>query len=46
VNLILEALRKAGIRIDGFKCIFYIKEMEFLGYIIGLNGIKMDSKKV
>jgi hypothetical protein len=46
VNLILEALGKAGIRINGFKCIFHAKEMEFLGYIIGSDRIKMDPKKV
>jgi hypothetical protein len=46
VNLVLEALRKAGMRINGFKCTFYAKEVEFLGYIIDLNGIKMDPKKV
>jgi hypothetical protein len=46
VNLVLEALRKTGIRINGLKCIFYIKEMEFLGYIMGLDGIKIDLKKV
>jgi hypothetical protein len=46
VNLILEALEKIGIRINGPKCIFHAKEMEFLGYIIGLDRIKMDPKKV
>jgi hypothetical protein len=33
-------------RINGPKYIFHIKEMEFLGYIISLDGIKIDSKKV
>jgi hypothetical protein len=46
VNLVLEALEKAGIRINKFKCTFHTKEMEFLGYIIDLNRIKMDPKKV
>jgi hypothetical protein len=46
VNLILEALKKAGIRINRLKCIFYAKKIEFLSYIVGLNGIKMDPKKV
>jgi hypothetical protein len=44
--LILEALRKAGMRINGFKYTFHAKKMEFLGYIIGLDEIKMDPKKV
>jgi hypothetical protein len=46
VNLILEALGKAGMRINRFKYIFHAKEMEFLGYIIGSDGIKIDPKKV
>jgi hypothetical protein len=46
VNLVLEALGKVGIRINKFKYTFYAKEMEFLGYIIGSDKIKMDPKKV
>jgi hypothetical protein len=46
VNLVLEILGKAGMRINGFKYIFHAKKVEFLDYIIGLDGIKMDQKKV
>jgi hypothetical protein len=46
VNLVFKALGKAGMRINKFKYIFHAKEVEFLGYIIGLDGIKMDPKKV
>jgi hypothetical protein len=46
MNLILEILRKAGMRINGPKCIFHAKEVEFLGYIMGLDRIKIDPKKV
>jgi hypothetical protein len=46
VNLVFKALGKVGIRINGFKYIFYAKEMEFLGYIMGLKKIKIDLKKV
>jgi hypothetical protein len=46
MNLILKVLEKADIRINGPKCTFHAKEMEFLGYIIGSNKIKMDPKKV
>jgi hypothetical protein len=46
VNLILKVLRKAGIRINGSKCTFHTKKVEFLGYIVGLKRIKMDLKKV
>jgi hypothetical protein len=46
VNLVLEILEKAGIRINGPKCTFHAKEMEFLGYIVDLDRIKIDSKKI
>jgi hypothetical protein len=46
VNLVLKVLKKAGMRINEPKCTFYAKEMEFLGYIIGLKGIKIDPKKI
>jgi hypothetical protein len=46
VNLILEALEKADIKINKFKYTFHAKEVEFLGYIVGLERIKMDPKKV
>jgi hypothetical protein len=46
MNLVLETLGKAGMKINKPKYIFYAKKMEFLGYIVGLNGIKIDSKKV
>jgi hypothetical protein len=46
VNLVLEALKKAGIKINGPKYTFHVKEMEFLGYIIGSDGIKIDLKKI
>jgi hypothetical protein len=46
VNLVFKILEKAGMRINGFKCTFHAKEMEFLGYIVGSDGIKIDPKKV
>jgi hypothetical protein len=46
VNLVFKALEKAGIRINKFKCTFHAKEMEFLDYIMGSDGIKIDPKKV
>jgi hypothetical protein len=33
-------------RINGPKCTFHIKEIEFLNYIVGLDRIKMDLKKI
>jgi hypothetical protein len=33
-------------RINESKYIFHVKEVEFLGYIMGLNEIKINPKKV
>jgi hypothetical protein len=44
--LVFKILGKAGIKINGPKYIFHAKEMEFLGYIVGLNGIRMELKKI
>jgi hypothetical protein len=46
VNLVLETLEKADIRINKPKYIFHAKEMEFLGYIMGSDKIKIDLKKI
>jgi hypothetical protein len=46
MNLVLETLEKAGMRINEPKCIFHTKKIEFLGYIMGSERIKMDPKKV
>jgi hypothetical protein len=46
VNLVLKALKKAGMKINEFKCTFHAKKVEFLSYIVGLDGIKIDPKKV
>jgi hypothetical protein len=46
VNLILKTLKKAGMRINEPKCTFHTKKMEFLSYIVSLNKIKIDPKKV
>ena len=46
MNLILETLEKAGIKINRFKYTFHAKEVKFLGYIMDLDRIKMDPKKV
>jgi hypothetical protein len=45
VNLVLKILEKAGMRINRSKYIFHTKEVEFLGYIMGLKGIKNRPEK-
>jgi hypothetical protein len=46
INLVFKVLEKAGMRINKPKYTFHAKEMEFLGYIIGSDKIKIDPKKV
>jgi hypothetical protein len=46
VNLVLKALKKAGMRINKPKYTFHAKKIEFLSYIIGSDRIKIDLKKI
>jgi hypothetical protein len=46
VNLVLEILKKASMKINKSKYIFHAKKMEFLGYIMNSDRIKMDPKKI
>lgn len=46
VTLVLKALEGAGMRINGEKSTFHATEVEFLGFIITRDGVKMDPKKV
>ena len=46
VRKVLGKLRENGLQIDIEKCKFYIKEVLYLGMIIGKHGIKMDPAKV
>ena len=42
----LKALEAASLYIKPEKCIFYTQEVEFLGYIITLNTIRIDLYKL
>src|SRR5690606_33341492 len=46
VREVLKRLYKAGLAINPKKSVFHAKEVEFLGYIIGTDGVKMSPKKV
>jgi len=46
VKEMLKRLQANGLAISLEKCIWKAKEVEFLGYIIGRNGIKMSEEKV
>ena len=45
VRLVLQKLREAKLFVKIEKCEFDTLEAEFLGHIIGVNGITMDPKK-
>jgi hypothetical protein len=46
IKLVLKALRKARLYIKLSKYEFFIEKTEFLGYIIGREGITIDPKKI
>jgi hypothetical protein len=46
VCLVLEKLREVGVYAKLEKCGFHQFEVEFLGYIISGNGVRMDLHKV
>ena len=43
---VFKRIRKAGLKLRIDKCKFCFSEIEFLGYIIGKDGIKTDEKKI
>lgn len=46
VRKVLEKLRGAGILLKPEKCEFHKEELEFLGFIVGTHGVRMNPKKV
>ena len=46
VKEVLERLRKNGLAVSPEKCVWKTQEVEFLGYIIGREGINMSKGKV
>jgi len=45
VSNILEAIRKSGMKVKPSKCEFHQSETEYLGFIIGQEGVKSDPVK-
>src|SRR5919205_3717079 len=43
LNQVFEALRKANLKIKLKKCFFCFPDIEFLGHVVGRNGIRPDS---
>jgi len=46
VRKVLERLQEAGLFLKPSKCEFHRQEVEFLGFVIGINGMWMDPTKV
>ena len=46
VDTVLQRLRDAGLKVNGLKSFFGMKEVEYLGYILTQNGVKPQPKKV
>jgi hypothetical protein len=46
INQVLDALRRANLKIKLKKCFFCLPELEFLGHIVGRNGLKPDPRKI
>ena len=46
VTEVLECLDKADLRLKPKKCEWHKEEVEFLGFVVGRNGVKMSNKKI
>jgi len=46
VREVLERLQTNGLAVSPEKCVWKVQEVEFLGYVIGRNGIAMSQEKV
>jgi hypothetical protein len=46
IRIVIERLRKYKLYTKLSKCFFNIKEVEFLGFIIGFIEIKLDLNKI
>ena len=46
VKKVLEALANRSLRLKTSKYKFHKKKIEYLGYIVGREGIKMNPKKI
>src|ERR1700688_3235867 len=46
VRAVMTALKEAGFYLKAEKCDFHKEEIKYLGLIVGVNGIRIDSEKV
>lgn len=43
---VLETLRKEKLYVKFSKCEFWLREVHFLGHVVGADGIKVDPAKI
>jgi len=46
VQIVLERLREYKLYINLKKCLFYITSIDFLGFIVSINGVLMEKSQV
>ena len=46
VDEILQILQEHHLFVKKFKCYLEVQEMEYLGHIVGCEGVKVDTKKI
>lgn len=46
VKQVLRRLRKFNLYVNLKKCVFAVKEVEFLGFLVNTEGVKMDPRRV
>ena len=46
LRLVLQKLREHRLFAKQSKCEFFLPEVEFLGHVVGADGVKMDERKV
>ena len=46
VKKVLKKLKEYKLYLQLGKCEFYVKETEFLGFIISIEGVKINLKKI
>jgi len=46
VRTILERVKETGLTLKASKCEFHTTEIEYLGYVISPQGLRMDEEKI
>jgi hypothetical protein len=46
IKKVLRKLKEYKLYLQLRKCEFYVKEIEFLGFIVSIEGVKINLKKI